>query len=363
MNILLTTTHVNTGGITSYLLTLSRGLVLKGHGVWLASSGGNQEADFAACGVRCLTENIRTKSELNPKIYLTAGKLRLVVREQNISVVHAHTRVTQVMAACLKKMTGTPFVSTCHGFFKPRLFRRLFPLWGDRVIAISPQVREHLAKDFRVAQDRIALVPNGIDVDSFVLPEGRRREARAAWGLQDNQVIGIIARLSDVKGHDVLIKAMPAVLKKVPAAVLMIVGVGREEEVLRSRVKALGLEQKVRFHPSVNRTREFLTGFDVFVMPSLQEGLGLSVMEAQAAGLAVVASRVGGLPSLIEDGRTGRLVPPGDEAALAEAIAGLLQDPARAAAFGSAAREFIRKNFSAEQMVEKTLDVYRSVDG
>ena len=364
MNILFLTTHVNTGGITSYLLTLAEGLMSAGHRVYLASSGGNQIADFTAMGVEHFGVDIKTKSELNPKLYSAVGKIQRYMKKKNIQVIHANTRVTQVMAWLLHKMAGRPYLSTCHGFFKTRLARRIFPCWGQAVIAISGPVKEHLEKDFKVDSKRIFLIPNGLDLSKF-LPsrEDYRREKRRMFGFEGYQTIGIIARLSDVKGHAVLIEAMGRIVRQKPNAKLLIVGEGKEEQDLKQLVNRLGLNDCVYFYPVMNKTMEFLEIFDVFVMPSLQEGLGLSVMEAQACGLPVVASEVGGLPSLISHGKTGLLVPSQNSAALAEAILELLNDRNKALALGKAAREFIELNFSSQAMVEKTAEIYEQLVG
>lgn len=363
MNILILTTHLNSGGITSYLKTLSGGLIHSGNRVWIVSSGGNRVDEFTRIGIQSVILNIRTKSELDPRIYWPLGRLARLIREEKINVIHAHTRITQVMGQCLGKMTGRPFVSTCHGFFKTRLSRRLVPCWGDAVIAISPAVKEHLEKDFRVPASRVFLVKNGIDIKDFPLssPEMKKQKRREVNVPLDGPVIGIIARLSDVKGHDVLIHAMPRVLEKIPKAVLMIVGEGRLEACLKKQVEDLALNDHVVFNPTVNRTSEYLGLFDIFVMPSLQEGLGLAVIEAQAAGLPVVASRVGGIPSLIENGKTGLMVEPGNSQGLAEAMIEVLEDRQRAQEMGRCAREFIEQEFTADKMVEQTLEVYRGL--
>jgi len=167
--------------------------------------------------------------------------------------------------------------------------------------------------------------------------------------------------LSDVKGHAVLIDAMPAVLARFPDARLLIVGEGKMEASLKKQAAGLGLEQRVIFLPSVNRTADILPMLDIFILPSLQEGLGLSAMEAQAAGVPVVASRVGGLASLIEDGRTGRLVEPRNSGQLAEAVLDLLEHPQDAEAMGRRARAFIEREYSAEQMARDTVKMYEKI--
>ena len=306
MNIILMANHLNTGGIASYLVNLSRGLARRGHKVWVVCDDGNCVELLKKCGVHHVHMDIRVKSEVHLKMWLALPRLIGLIKAQKIDLIHANTRVTQVMAALASRLTGKPFVSTCHGFFKPRLFRRMFSCWGQGVIAVSHGVRDHLIKDFYLSPSRVRLIPNGIDIDQFTMTSPQKRqEMRRQWNAQGHPIIGIIARLSDVKGIDVLINALPVVLAQFPQAKLWIVGEGPQHNDLRNLVENRGLSAAVRFEPVVNRAADILPVFDVFVMPSLQEGLGLSVMEAQAAGIPVVASNVGGLPDLIDDGKTG----------------------------------------------------------
>ena len=362
MNVLFLTTHLNTGGITSYLFTLSRQLKGLGLSVSIASSGGDRQDDFAALGVSLLTVNIRTKSELDPRLYAAVFRLRRIISQESIDVVHAQTRVTQVMGTLLSKMTPAVYCSTCHGFFRPRWPRKVFPCWGKAVIAISPAVRQHLRDDFHVPEEHITLIRNGLDSEEFSLKSREEKRAlRRERQLPAGPLLGIVARLSDVKGHTVLIDAMPMVLARFPDVRLLIVGEGKTGPDLKRRVETLGLETRVIFLPVVNRTADILPLLDIFVLPSLQEGLGLSAMEAQAAGLPVIASRVGGLPSLIEDGRTGRLVEPRNSGQLAEAIIELLKNPEEAEAMGRRARAFIEREYSARQMARDTVKLYSRI--
>ncbi|MGE0267713.1 MAG: glycosyltransferase family 4 protein [Candidatus Omnitrophota bacterium] len=359
MNILFLSTHVNTGGITSYLLTLCRGLRKRGHHVWLVSSGGNREQDFRLMGVNVHTLDIKTKSELSPKIYRTIKPIQKLIEDQKIEVIHAQTRITQIMAHILSLRTNRIFVATCHGFFKVRWLRRVFPCWGDNTIAISPAVYQHLGEDFRVPGDRVALITNGIDLDNFRKADDKERmDNRKKLNLNTEPVIGIIARLSDVKGIDILISALPRVISKFPDVKLLILGEGKEEHNLKKMVQELNLGEKVFFYPSVENMSGTLSAFDVFVMPSRQEGLGLSVMEAQACGCCVVASRVGGIPSLIEDGQTGFLFEPCNTDDLVEKVVKALTDRELSRKVGENARKFIINNFSSDVMVEKTINLY-----
>lgn len=359
MNILFIANHLNTGGITSYLLTLAAGLKERGHNVYIASSGGSKLNYFSERGINFIPIPIRTKNELSPKIIYSAFKLRGIIKDNNIGVIHSHSRTTQVLASLLSKLTGARHIFTCHGYFKRRLLRRIFPCWGDKIIAISQQVKEHLINDFKAGESDIIVVHNGIDIRRFVgQGAGRKAEKKKELGLGPGPVVGIVARLSDVKGHSYLIKAFKEVAEKFSDAQLLIAGEGNMKEELLSLARRLRIEGKVYFIPEVEDTRCVLAAIDVFVMPSLKEGLGLALMEAEAMGLAVVGSDIGGIKTLIEHGKSGLLVSPADPGGLALAITELLQNPKQAEQFGKEAAAFIKENFSDAKMVSETEKVY-----
>lgn len=362
MKALFLTTHLNTGGITSYLMTVAAGLRENGHQVWIVSSGGNTEESFRSMGVTLVTMPIKTKSELSWRIYAALKPIADLIHREKIDVIHAHTRITQVMGYFLQRRTGCAFITTCHGFFKPRFFRRIFPCWGQRVIAISKAVEDHLVHDFRVPKERVVLVESGVDTKQFYVASlNEKQSIRNKFRFTNEKLIGMVARFSEVKGQDILIRAAPLIFQAIPNARILLIGEGKTEGELRSLVAELRLEEKVLFYPIVNRTQEVLGMLDVFVMPSRQEGLGLSVMEAQAAGLAVVASNVGGLPTLVKDGHTGYLFSSGSESELAKKIVRLLNDSEGAQRMGHAARENVLAEHSAERMVGQIEGIYREV--
>jgi glycosyltransferase involved in cell wall biosynthesis len=364
MNILYLTTHLNVGGITSYLLTLAQGFRARGHTVYVASSGGDSLVRFSTQGVIHIPIPIRTKSELNiVKLGLSAVSLVRQLEHRHIDIIHSHTRVTQVLGCILQRCIHAPHVTTCHGFFKKRLSRMILPCWGDRVIAISDPVKEHLIFDLGVSERNIRRVYNGIDVNFFAaaskISSDERRAIRRTIGLTDGPVIGIIARLSDVKGHQYLIQAMKALLERHPDVQLLIVGEGPMERRLTGLVRSLKIEKNVVFVPTVDGTARTLSIIDLYVLPSLKEGLGLSLMEAMAAGIPCIGSDVGGIRDLIRSGTNGILVRPADPAGLSAAIQELLSDPARARSMGEQAHMFINRYFSQAEMLQRTEEVYR----
>ncbi|MBU0547261.1 MAG: glycosyltransferase, partial [Candidatus Omnitrophica bacterium] len=140
MKILLITTHINFGGISSYTFSLAKALINNGHEVVCASSSGEMHNIFKRNGIRTINIPINTKSELNPKILMSLIRLLLLNRTEKFDIIHAQTRVAQVLAYYMSKLTKIPFVSTCHGFFRRNMGRQLYPCWGAVVIAISEQV-------------------------------------------------------------------------------------------------------------------------------------------------------------------------------------------------------------------------------
>ena len=359
MNILILANHMNTGGISTYVLTLGEGLVQSGHKVWVMSADGDCRGNLDKVGVVHVPVGMKLKSGAHPLLWLNLPTVVRFIKQKNIHIIHAQTRVTSVLSSVASLMTGIPFISTCHGFFSPKLSRLLFPCWGKAVIAISKPVKEHLETGFNVPSDRIVLIPNGINVQVFKpIPLLQRQQQREARDMQGNPMIGIIARLSSVKGIDVLIAAMPSVLQQYPQACLWIVGQGDQEAYLKECVRKHRVESSVQFFTHVQESRALLPLFDVFVMPSIQEGLGLSVIEAQACGVPVVASKVGGLVDLIEDGKTGFLVEPRDHLALAKGIMAILKDPQRAASMAVQARRQVESRFNAQDMVNATYACY-----
>ena len=212
--------------------------------------------------------------------------------------------------------------------------------------------------DLDFPADRIQVVPNGIDA-RFFLSAKPKEEIKKYLGLGPGEVIGNIGRLSDVKGHTYLISAMPLILRSFPAAQLLISGEGKLSEHLARQAKELGVSDKIFFVHGSLQAADALAVMDVFVMPSLQEGLGLALMEAMSIGLAVVGTEVGGIKDLLQDGENGLLVKPKDPEGLARAVKELLTDKTKRQRLGTMAAKFIRDNFAQDKMATQTLEVYR----
>jgi len=255
-----------------------------------------------------------------------------------------------------------PYVTTCHGFFKKRL-RKIFDTWGVKVIAISDAVAEHLKKDLAVREDRIALIYSGVETGRFmkIYSAAEKDAIKISLGLKEGPVAGTIGRLSDVKGQRFLIEAMPKIISKYRGSELLIVGNGPEETRLKRLAGSLGLEGHIHFAGSSPHTENFLSVMDVFVLPSLKEGLGIALLEALAAGKACVASRVGGIENVIKDGVNGLLTNSGDIDGISEAVLKLLDQPRLREDLGRHGQALVREKFSLDSMADKVAALYKEV--
>lgn len=359
MNILYLTNHLNPGGITSYVFNLAGGMKQRGHGVYIASGGGALLEQFDNASLTFIPVPLRTKQEFSPKILISFLKISGTIKRNHIDIVHSNSRTTQVLGCMLERFCRVKHVSTCHGFFKARWGRRVFPCWGERVIAVSEPLIGHLTRDLMVTKSKIKVIHSGIDSARFRPPDAKTlTELKRDFGLGPGPVVGIIARLSEEKGHIYLIEAMRNVVNEIPAAQLLIIGEGRMQKCLAERVRELGFEKNVRFIPSIADTRSALSVMDIFVLPSVKEGLGLALMEAMAMGLAVIGSSTGGIKSLIQHASNGLLFEPADVGQLCRALKELLRDEEKRRFLGTNAREFIRKEFSLDKMLRETEEVY-----
>jgi glycosyltransferase involved in cell wall biosynthesis len=236
--------------------------------------------------------------------------------------------------------------------------------WVDGFIAVSAQIRDNLVREFGPAvASEITVIPNGVDAQRYGCKCGRDA-IRQSWGLsQTDRVLIMVGTLKPVKGHRFLIAALPGLLIRHANLYLMIVGDGELRGELRTQVDDLGLQDHVRFLGSRQDIADVLAAADLFVLPSLWEGLSMALLEAMASGLPVVASAVSGTVQALEPGISGELVPPGDAAALAQALDRVLADPAHARTLGQAARQRVVAEFSAQRQAAAHLALYRQALG
>jgi len=365
MKILLLGTHINVGGIGIYIVSLARYLKRSGVDVTVISSGGELERVLENGQIPHRKIDIQTRAEFGIKVWKALPDFLRLVKDENFDLIHAQTRVAQVLSCLSQKLTGVPFITTCHGFFNyKRLGRRIFPCWGDRVIAISRNVMAHLIHDFNVPADMVRLVYNGIEIERFTERASLKNiDLVDSLGLKPGKItVGTVGRLSSVKGYKFLIEAFKEVIMAVPDTQLLLVGKGPEEKPLADLAGKLGISGNVFFDNGEKAlVEDYLALMDVFCLPSLAEGLGLSLMEAMASGCACIASDIGGLSELIVSNEDGVLVPPSDPRQISDAVIRLLKDPGLRRGLSKKGRDKAAQHFSIRDSVASTMEVYKEV--
>jgi glycosyltransferase involved in cell wall biosynthesis len=235
---------------------------------------------------------------------------------------------------------------------------------ADAVTAVCGAVADSLVRDYGVARERVRVVPNGADLPDAEAERPAARKLRDALGAGPFKPLWLsAARLETQKGHAVMIEALARVRAKGIEFVAVLAGEGSLREPLERQVRDAGLADRVHFAGQVDPLGPLLAAADACLLPSLWEGLPLTLLEAMARGRPVVASRVGGIPEAVEDGVTGRLVPPGDPAALAAVLEDFHRRADAAARLGYAGAERVREAFTWPRVVEAFEEVYDEVLG
>jgi len=363
MKILFLATHLNYGGISSYILTLAEELSTRDIKVFIASSGGVLEGKLESLGIKHIKIPILTKSEINPKLLVALVKLIKFVNKNNIQIIHANTRVTQVLGALCRKFSGVKLITTAHGFYKVRLGRTIFACWGDRTIAISNPVKNHLVNDFKLDSNIIRIINNGIDTKRFnpLVKSRYSKIIEEKFNIKKRPIIGAISRLSDVKGIEYILIAIKKLKKDYKNITCLIIGSGKESQKLKNLVKDLDIEENVKLIPSLWEIEKMLSVVDIFMCASLQEGLGLSLIEAMACGVGVVATRAGGIVDVIQDRHNGLLSEIKDADSLARNVRILLENKALYGKISQNAALTAKDNFNINKMANLTTSVYSEV--
>ena len=319
---------------------------------------------FQELGVRMMELPIR---RLGMRHLLSTIRL---IRALGIQVVHTHGKGPGLYGRLAAWWTGVPAVHTFHGIH----YRDYSPL-GQALYLAMERVLSRLTRTiinvsasqeaeglrlrlFRPSQS--VVIVNGIDLEDLDRVIARSPVRRESLGLSSNDlVLGCVTRFDPIKRVQTLLEAFHRLVPRIPGLQLLLVGGGGEEERIRRRVAEMGLNQRVIFTGFLENSVRIYPVLDLYVATSLKEGLPLSLVEAMAAGLTVVATDVPGHRDVVVHGETSLLVPPDNPGALADAIAGLLADPERRRRMGEAGRQRALKEFSIQPMTAGTADVYR----
>ena len=353
--------HVDTartwrGGQRQVLLTIV-GMRERGHRALLIAHPEGELAKRASEGHDLVRLAPRAEVDLH-----AGWKLSRIVKELRPDVVHAHDPHAVAVAALALSFTTS---GKCPVLIASRrvafhLKGNAFSRWKyqqvECFVAASAAIQAMLIED-GIEPRRVVTVHEGIDLHRVQAEPAANIHAEF-WLPTQAPIIGAVAALTQEKGHRYLIDAAALVVREEPDARFVIFGDGDLRAALERQVKDLHLDKHVLLPGFRADILTFIRSFDVFVMSSLAEGLGTSLLDAMALSKATVASDTGGIPEVVSHGVTGLLVPPRDHRALANAISALLKDPDLRERMGRAGLERAQRLFSAEQMIEKTLDVY-----
>lgn len=355
--------HLDTGrswrGGQAQVLLLMRGLRMRGHACLLLAPRGPLLERAAAEGMEARAW--RPRFEWDAVAMLAAAR---ALRRAGPDIVHCHSAHAHAVGVPAARLAGVPGVVVSRrvdfaiaGHWPSRIKYRL-PV--DRYLCISRGVME-VMRAGGVPEARLALVPSGVELPAAGAGVAAAADLHALIGApREAPIVGTVAALAPHKNHADLARAATIVLRARPDARFVWVGEGPCRPALERQIRESGLGQRVHVLGFRDDARGLLAQFSLFALASYLEGMCTSLLDAQALGIPIVATAVGGIPDIVEEGRTGRLVPPRDPAALASAVLDALADAPGAARRAAAAQAAVR-DFSADAMVVRTLQAYDSV--
>jgi sugar transferase (PEP-CTERM/EpsH1 system associated) len=324
-------------------------------------SGGPLEEGVRNAGVPL--HQMKKRRGIDPTI---PWRVRELVRTRNISVVHTHNFSTWFyVRAALLGLPHVRHVHTEHSGVPASRLNHALERWSsggtDHVVAVSEHVRDVLERQVGVARNQVSVILNGINTTRFAPDPERRAATRRALGIpSDTVVIGIVARLAPVKAIDNLLRAFAVLLSRESAPpVLLIAGDGIQRARLEALADELGIAGQVHFLGERHDTDALLRAMDIYVLSSLSEGMNLTLLEAMASALPVVATSVGGNIEIVDEGETGYLVPVGDADAFASRLSALVGNRLERERLGMAGRTKVLAQFDQRVMFAAYLDAYR----
>ncbi len=366
MRVMFLSTSMGMGGADKQLLSAAQLMHAQGHDVCIVSL-----TELGPMGLEARSQGIRTESlDMRRGVPDPRGLIRLIrlVRAWKPDVLHSHMVHANLMARAVRLFARVPvIVSTIHNIYEGG------PLWMaayrisnglvDHMTIISEAAADRFVKEGIVPRELLTCVPNGVDTERFrqVAPE-TRQALRSSIGVDGRFVWLAVGRFEIAKDYPNMLHAFAQVCQRDSNAVLLLVGHGSLQQETESLAQSLGLGDRIRFLGVRSDVPEVMAAADGYVMSSAWEGMPIALLEAGAAGLPIVATRVGGNHEVVRDGESGFLVPPRDAAALGQAMLRLMeQAPERRRDMGERGREHVRVHYGLGRVVERWQDLYRQV--
>jgi glycosyltransferase involved in cell wall biosynthesis len=295
----------------------------------------------------------------------TVCEITKFVRKNDVSIIHAHGYKSNIYGFLAAKVLKKPIVSTCHNWIAEDLKTRAY-YWldksvlrrFDKVVAVSEEIEDELLR-LGITEDSIALIQNGIDISKFDRTTGT---IRTELNINEKtKVIGTVARLTPEKGLACLLEAFKKVLHLFPNSICMIVGDGSLRAELTRKAAELGVGEKVLLTGVRTDLPRVYSAMDIFVLPSLKEGLPMVILEAMASRKPVIATNVGAIPRMIKSGKEGILVNPGNVEELSEAIIVLVKDRRVSETLAQNAQKKVVQQFSSKIMCGRYVEIYEEI--
>ncbi len=366
MRVMFLSTSMGMGGADQQLLSAAELMRAQGHDVFIVAL-----CELGPMGLDARSRGIRTETLGMPRgVPDPRGLIRLVrlVRTWKPDVLHSHMVHANLMARVLRLFAPVPvLISTIHNIYEGG------PLWMaayrlsnslvDHMTIISEAAADRFVTEGIVPRELLTCVPNGVDTERFrqVAPE-TREAVRSSIGLNDSFVWLAVGRFEVAKDYPNMLHAFAQVCRRDSNAVLLLVGHGSMQQETESLAQSLELGDRIRFLGVRSDVPEVMAAADGYVMSSAWEGMPIALLEAAAAGLPIVATRVGGNHEVVREGESGYLVPPRDHEGLAAAMLRLMEQPAEERrAMGDRGREHVRVHYGLSRVVERWEDLYRQV--
>jgi len=353
MKILQILPEMNVGGVERGTLDLAKYISAHGHQSLVVSNGGGLVVLLEAQGTKHYKLPVHRKNLWT--MFECVSALEKIIRNEKVDIVHARSRVPALIAYLACRRTGVDFLTTCHGYYSQNIFSHVMG-WGKLVIVISEIIGRHMIDHFGVQPENIRLIHRSVDIDKFNF------RARQPGG--SSFVVTIVGRITPLKGHVYFLKAMAKVLRQLPYVRVRIIGdagPGKQayKESLLLLTKRLGIEDRVEFMGNRSDIPQLLSESDVLVLSTVtQEAFGRVIIEAQAVGVPVIATNVGGVVDIVEHEKTGLLVLPKDPDSLAAAIVRLANDRKLGDVMAVEARRRVEQKYTLDKMALSTLAVY-----
>ena len=358
MNILMLTPKLDIEGAEKMMLYTTRGLIKDGHQVYIAGEKGSMEKYFEAAGARVYDYPLNQDSKKIAKSVKLIFDLRRLCKMTDIDIICCHHRWPVFLALYASKTLKLPLVYHCHSRIEGK---GVFSVWGDRTIAVSHDLEDYLVKNFGRKREAIKVIYNGVPE----LRAGEKMIGKVKDELEQNfnidfrfPIVGTVGKLIGDKGLEYFIQSIPFILKKRAGVQFLIIGEGERKGDLMKLAREMKVSQNTFFIGEKDDIVPYLELMNIFVLSSLSEGMPVSILEALSLARPVVATRVGGVPELIEDGVNGLLIESQSPPALASAVTLLLDDKALANRLGLKGREVVRNQFTVERMVKEVEKVF-----